>query len=161
MAIRKMGKMMNRNAVIGGLGAAVLLATPIIARWEGFRPDPYRDIVGVWTVCYGETRVDMRRYSVAECEAMLRGAVGEYATGVVGCVPALRNRPHQLAASTSLAYNVGVAQFCRSTAARKFNAGDWRGGCQALSLYVYAGGQRVQGLANRRADEVKLCMVGL
>lgn len=63
----------NKKAVTGGVAAAALtLAVPLIAKWEGKRNDPYRDIVGVKTVCYGETRVPMRPYSDAECTAMLR-----------------------------------------------------------------------------------------
>ena len=35
-------------------------------------------------------------------------------------------------AATRLSFNIGVVAFCRSTAARRFNAGDWRGGCDAF-----------------------------
>jgi lysozyme len=149
-------------AVGGGIGAAVTLAIALIAPWEGKRNDPYRDIVGVWTVCYGETRVPMRRYSDAECIAMKRRAIEhDFAPAVFRCVPALRDRPNQAAASISLAYNIGTAGFCRSTAAKRFNAGDWRGGCQAIARFNMAGGKLVRGLVNRRAAEVKLCMEGL
>jgi lysozyme len=143
------------------MAGAVALAVPIIAKWEGSRHDPYRDIVGVWTVCYGETRVEMRRYTEAECLVMLESAVGEFAGAVLVCTPGLRNRPEQLAAATSLTYNIGQAAYCRSTVARKFNAGDLRGACEAFGAWVYAGGKRVQGLANRRAEEARLCLSGL
>ena len=43
----------------GGFGAALLLAIPFIGGWEGKSNDPYNDIVGVKTVCYGETRVEL------------------------------------------------------------------------------------------------------
>lgn len=145
----------------GAIAAALAIATPLIAKWEGKRNDPYTDIVGVKTVCYGETRVQMRRYSDAECTAMLNKAVAEYMQPVIRCAPALANRPYQLAAATSLAYNIGPAAFCRSTAARRFNAGDMKGGCKAIAYWNMAGGRVVPGLVNRRADEVRLCMKGL
>ena len=145
----------------GGIAAALLLAVPLVTKWEGKRNDPYRDIVGVKTVCYGETRVDMRRYSDAECTAMLHEAVKGFVEPVARCTPIIADRPYQLAAATSLAYNIGVGAYCRSTADRRFDAGDFKGGCAALKFWNRAGGRFVQGLANRRADEYRLCMVGL
>jgi lysozyme len=42
--------------------------------------------------------------------------------------------------------------------AREFNAGRWRKGCDGFGAWVNAGGKRVQGLVNRRADERALCL---
>ncbi|MBY2927411.1 lysozyme [Sphingomonadales bacterium 56] len=139
----------------------MVLAVPLIATWEGKSNDPYLDIVKVKTVCYGETRVLMRRYSDAECSAMLETAVQGFAEPVARCTPAIANRPYQLAAATSLAYNVGARGYCGSTAARRFNAGDFKGGCAALKFWNKAGGRVVAGLVNRRAAEYRLCMVDL
>lgn len=150
-----------QKAAGGGIAAALLLAVPLVAKWEGKRNDPYLDIVSVPTVCYGETRVKMRRYSDAECTAMLHEAVKGFAEPVARCTPAIANRPYQLAAATSLAYNVGIGAYCRSTADRRFDAGDFKGGCAALKFWNKAGGRVVQGLVNRRADEYRLCMTGL
>lgn len=73
----------NKKQVAGGgIAAALLLAVPLIGKWEGKRNDPYLDIVGVPTVCYGETRVEMRRYSDDECKAMLQDAVRGFALPV-------------------------------------------------------------------------------
>lgn len=151
----------KQTAIGGGVAAAMVLAVPLIGSWEGKRNDPYLDIVGVPTVCYGETRVAMRRYSDDECLAMLNKGVREFAEPVAKCTPAIANRPYQLAAATSLAYNVGVAGYCKSTADRRFDAGDLKGGCEALKFWNKAGGRVVQGLVNRRAAEYRLCMVGL
>ncbi|WP_066045889.1 MULTISPECIES: lysozyme [Sphingomonadales] len=143
-------------AVIGTAAAAILI--PLVAQWEGKSNDPYRDIVGVWTVCYGETKAPMRRYSDAECKAMLDSSLAGYAAPVLRCTPTIRNRPGVVAAATSLAYNVGTPTYCRSTAARRFNAGDIAGGCQALTWFNKAGGRRVQGLVNRRQAEYRICI---
>lgn len=149
------------KAASGVIGAALLIAAPFIAGWEGKRNDPYRDIVGVWTVCFGETRVNMRRYSDAECLNMLERETGDFANQVLQCTPSLQSRPYQLAAATSLAYNVGVGAYCRSTADRQFDAGNWRGGCDAILRWNKAGGRVVQGLVNRRKAERQLCLTGL
>jgi len=153
------------GAVLGGGGfvaLALAIATPTIERWEGTRTDPYRDLVGVWTVCTGETRAPMRRYTPAQCQALLHAALAnDFAPAVLKAVPALRERPHQLAASISLAYNIGPAAFARSSAARRFNAGDWRGGCEAFLMWNKAGGHVVPGLERRRRDERALCLTGL
>lgn len=146
--------------VVGG-AAALAIAVGLIAPWEGKKNDPYKDIVGVWTVCYGETRVQMRTYTDQECLQMLNKATAEFQAGVVKCVPGLATRPYQLGASTSLAYNIGTAAFCRSTAARKFNAGDWEGGCNAFRMWRFAGDREVRGLVNRRNAEVRVCLTGL
>lgn len=146
----------------GAVIAALAMATSLVAPWEGKRNDPYRDVVGVQTVCYGETRVQMRRYSDAECKALLTKAIEkDFAPKVFACVPVLKTRPFEAAASISLAYNIGPAAFCKSTAARRFRSNDWSGGCNAMNRFVYAGGRVVQGLVNRRRAEVALCMKGV
>lgn len=150
-------------AGIGFIGGAIIAAAmALIEPHEGTRLVPYRDMVGVWTVCIGETRVPMRRYSRAECRAMLRRAIeSDYGMGVLTAVPALQARPHQLTASISLAYNIGVPAFTRSTAARRFRAGQWRAGCDAFMLWNRAGGRIVPGLVRRRAAEHTLCVSDL
>lgn len=147
-----------------GAGAgvsAIALAISLIAPWEGKRNDPYIDIVGIPTVCYGETRVPMKRYSDTECEDMLRKAAEGFQREVLNCTPVLANRPYQLAAATSLAYNIGATTYCKSSIAKKFNARDFKGGCQSFPLYKYAGGKVSKGLENRRNMEMKLCLTNL
>jgi lysozyme len=60
-------------------------------------------------------------------------------------------------ASTSLAYNIGTTAFCNSTVVKRFNAGDYAGGCAAFSMWDKANGRVVPGLANRRARERAMC----
>ncbi len=153
---------MATKAQIGLLaGGALALAVPLISKWEGRKLDPYRDIGGVWTVCDGETRVPMRRYTHAECDAMLQKAAGEFQEQVLRCTPVLADRPYQLAAATSLAYNIGASAYCRSTVARRFNAGDTKGACDAFLMWRFAGGREVRGLLNRRKDERRICLTGV
>lgn len=154
---------MATGRIIAGAGAAALLiATPFIAGWEGKRNAPYFDNAGIATVCFGETRVPMRRYTDAECEAMLKKGVAEFMGPVAEMTPTIRDKPNTLAATTSLAYNIGLANYRNSTARRRFLAGDIKGGCNAFAPWhnIRKGGKLVplQGLKNRRAAEIKLCL---
>lgn len=150
----------NRGKGAGAalLAGAIAVAVAIIAPWEGQELRPYRDLVGKWTVCYGDTTVPMREYTPAECRSLLDTRVGEYMEALGQCIhqPVTTN---QLAALTSWAYNVGVPAACNSTLMRQLNAGDppevW---CHQLDRWVYAAGKREQGLANRRAAEKDLCL---
>lgn len=140
------------------LAGAIAAAAALIAPWEGLELRPYRDLVGKWTVCYGDTTVPMREYTPVECRELLETQVGAYMEGLGQCIqqPVTTN---QLAALTSWAYNVGVPRACTSTLMRKLNAGEpphvW---CAELDRWVFAGGERVRGLERRRAAERELCL---
>lgn len=141
--------------------AAIVLALPLVAGFEGLRQRAYQDFspAKVWTVCYGETAGVQRGdvYSKAECDAMLAGRLEDFERGVRSCVTAPLTPP-QMAASISLAYNIGTGAFCKSSIARKFNAGDVRGACDAFLLYNRAGGIPFPGLTKRRKQERDLCL---
>ncbi|MEL7395392.1 MAG: lysozyme [Pseudomonadota bacterium] len=142
------------------------VSVPLIAKWEGKRNHSYRDIVGVWTICYGHTRTaGPDQYKTdAECEALLRDEIFEYREGLHAYfteeTKEFRLTPKRDAAYTSLGFNVGIAGAGKSTATRRLNAGDIRGGCEALTWWNKAGGRVVRGLVNRRAEEKSLCLEG-
>ena len=146
-------------ALIGTGAAAALIA--LVGAWEGKRNYPYQDIVGVWTVCYGETQAPMRRYSDAECKAMLADRLADYAAPVLARNPELRGHDNQVIAASSLAYNIGAASYRKSTVAKRFSAGRWREACEAFLMWRYAGGKEVRGLLNRRKAERDVCLRGL
>jgi len=142
--------------IVGASAVAGLIA--VTAQWEGKRNDPYRDLVGVMTVCWGETRVPMRRYTDAECEDMKANGLADFAGPVLRRNPELRGHDPQLIAAVSLAYNIGTAAYDRSTVARRFSAGDWRGACDAFLMWTKAGGREIKGLRNRREAERRICL---
>lgn len=151
--------MKAKTAAGGGAVAIVLAAAAFIAPWEGLELRPYRDIVGVLTVCYGETRgIENRKHTVSECERMLHTGVGEFYGEMQKCI----HKPlseGQWVAVTSWAYNVGSSQACRSTLVRQINAGvpheTW---CKQLLRWNRAGGKEVRGLTNRRQAEYRECV---
>lgn len=60
----------------------------------------------------------------------------------------LKGHLYQLAASISLAYNIGAANFACSIAARRFRASDWVGACTAFAMWNRANGKVAAELAN-------------
>jgi lysozyme len=103
----------------------------------------------------------MKHYTDAECEDMLAEGANDFASGVLKATPRLKDHPYQLAAASSLAYNIGLRNYASSTADKRFDAGDFKGGCAALTRWNRAGGKVVKGLQNRRQAEYRICMTGL
>lgn len=122
----------------------------------------YKDIVGIETACDGIAYVKPGTYSEAQCAAMLERELVKHAAAVMDCTPGLHKpgADNQRIAATSLAYNIGPVAYCKSTARRLFNAGDYRGGCLAILRFNRAGGRVVKGLVNRRHREVYGHQVG-
>lgn len=155
---------MSRGKVVAGATAAgvLALAALLVKPWEGYEPEPYRDVVGVWTVCYGHTGrssgvdIERRPYSREECDRLLESDMGVALDQVLRCI----NQPatdYQLAALVSATYNAGPRIVCGSTLQRKANAGDWHGACAELDRWVYADGRKLKGLVRRRAAERAMC----
>lgn len=148
----------------GALTAAGILAVTLIGGFEGLRTKAYRDVVGIPTVCFGETRgVKLGdEYTVEECRKMLGVALLDFEAGMRRCLKEpnlIPDKPYVV--FLSLAYNAGTGAFCRSTVARRANAGDLRGACEALMMWTRAGGRVVQGLVTRRKKERAICLEGL
>lgn len=151
--------MSTKLKVLAGALAATSVTAAFLKPWEGRELTPYRDIVGVWTVCEGITEnVEHRRYTNAECDALLRQATAQHLMGVAECI----HKPltqGQWVAVGSWTYNVGVSAACRSTLVRKINAGaspaDW---CGELLKWNRAGGKVVKGLTRRREAEYRECV---
>ncbi len=157
------------SLVGGSLIVAMLLAAFLIKPWEGRSLTAYLDIVDVLTVCDGHTgNVERRRYSPAECDALFASDLGEAWRTVERCYTGPM-QPWQAAALMSLAYRTGPGAagqkdgVCwlksgrQPTIRRLANTGDWAGACAQFDYWVYAGGQRSRGLANRAVAERKLC----
>lgn len=157
---------LKKAGMVGSVMVMVGALTSLLSTWEGKRNDPYLDSVGVRTVCYGETRVEMRRYSDSECLVMLEEGAAEFAEAVRKRNPDITNHPYQWAAHASLAYNIGVAAYNRSSVAKLYSEGKQREACQFIGRYRMAGGRVIRGLElrrsgdARRAGEVEVCMTG-
>jgi lysozyme len=156
-----MAKVSRRTRLIGGVLA---LAIAVVGGFEGLKTVAYRDIVGVPTVCFGETRgVDMGdRYTVEQCQVMLGDGLKEFEQGMTACLDHPERIPDKsYVAFLSATYNIGVKAFCGSSMRRLIDAGDIRGACDALLKWTKAGGKTIPGLVRRRNEERALCLDGV
>jgi lysozyme len=148
-------------ALVGAVAAAALLVfTPA---QEGRVLKTYRDIGGVLTYCDGATENAQagHTYTPAECDAQLDRDLERHAAGIAQCIPLDRLTTGQKVAFVDAAFNIGVPAFCGSSMARRVNAGDMPGACDALLMWNRAGGKEVLGLTRRRQRERELCLKGL
>lgn len=151
-----------KKIATSAVSGVLLIATPLVAQFEGVRTKAYLDVVSVPTICFGETlNVKLGDEKTEdECREMLAARLGYFAMGVdVMIIPDISDE--EMAAYSSLAYNVGLGAFEKSTLLKKVNAGDRLGGCNELLKWNRAGGKVVQGLVRRREAERKLCLAGL
>ncbi len=135
------------------------IAIAVVGAYEGLSLKAYPDIVGVPTICYGETKnVKLGQTATKEdCDSQLSARLIEFNQGVESCITRPL-RDNERVAFVSLAYNIGVGAFCQSTVVRRFNAGDKAGACDAILMWNRAGGKVVQGLVNRRVKEREMCL---
>lgn len=134
----------------------------LIKRWEGCKLKAYKDVAGIWTVGYGLTSragfIEVGPDTVLtqeEADWYLEKVVDDFASKISPMITAPINE-NQFAAFVSLAYNIGVGAFQKSSALRRFNAGQIMEVPAAMRMWKKAGGKVVQGLVNRREAEVKL-----
>src|SRR5699024_5200716 len=105
------------------------LAIGLIQKWEGCELTAYPDPAtggDPWTIGYGATGAGIGpgvQWTLEQAEERLERDLGRFMDGVKERLERYAS-PEQLAAMTSLAYNIGLAAFGRSTLLRKFNAGD-------------------------------------
>lgn len=150
-----------RRMTIGALSlsAAGLIA---IASYEGFSDRAYIPVEGdVPTIGFGSTDgVQLGdKITVPEALERLRRDVGDAESAIGRCVKVPLSQG-EYDAFVSLAFNIGSNAFCASTLVKRLNAGDYDGACAEIRRWVYAGGQKLEGLVNRREAEYQMCMEG-
>lgn len=153
--------------LIGAVAATGLMAS--IPADEGTELRAYRDIVGVWTICSGDTTRVWRGMVETEsgCQARLERQLIAHAGPVMTATPRLAEpgRDYQRWAAVSLAYNIGTGAYASSSVDRLFDQGRWRAGCDAFLRWNKArvNGRLVvvRGLTLRRQRERAICLRGL
>lgn len=134
----------------------------LIKRWEGCKLKAYKCPAGVWTVGYGLTSragfIEVgpnTTLTQEEADWYLERVVSDFAEKIRPMITAPITE-NQFGAFVSLAYNIGVGAFQKSSALRRFNAGDLTKVPDAMRMWRKANGKVVQGLVNRRESEIKL-----
>jgi lysozyme len=141
----------------------------LIKQWEGLYLTAYHgaaDRPGLLTIGYGHTDAAGppmvkvgTTITAQEAENILRNDLSGCEASVERLVKVDLN-DNQFAALVSFVFNVGEANFSKSTLLKKLNAGDYASVPSELMKWTMANGRRVQGLANRRAAEGGLWVKG-
>lgn len=149
-------------AALGLSAAAVLAGSGTVSYFEGKENKAYVDPVGIYTICYGETKgVKKGDYKTdQECLESLASELVEHEKGMLKVVKIPLSTKEQ-AAYLSFTYNLGVKAFTNSTLLRKLNSGDRVGACNELLRWNKANGKILNGLTKRRQEENKLCLEGV
>lgn len=133
----------------------------LLKRYEGFRPQAYQDVAGVWTIGYGhaiwpsERHLRTAKLTPEEAEGLLRQDAAKAAKVVQEAVSAPL-RPEQFDALVSLVFNIGGKAFEQSTLLRRLNDGHCCAVPDEIRRWNRAGGKVVGGLVARRDAEAKL-----
>ncbi len=139
-------------------------ATKLIADFEGLRLKAYKDSGNKWTIGYGNTRNPYTGTPVKEGDTITRTQALDWLKKTTGKtmsdvkklikVP-VNNR--QLAALTSLTYNIGITAFSDSTLLRLLNSGaDKEKVAAQFMRWNKVKGVVVPGLTRRRKEEYDL-----
>ena len=139
-----------------------LFGVDLICGFEGKRLVAYDDGVGVWTIGFGTTvypnGIKVKKGDTcteAQAKAYMAHDLKKFESAVNNAVKVPLNQ-NQFDALVSLAYNIGTDAFSKSTLVKKLNANNIRGAADQFDVWVNAGGNRMQGLVNRRAKEKAL-----
>lgn len=167
------------------LGASSIIAITggyLIQPWEGKANHAYKDLVGVPTLCFGETKsVRMGDYKTdEECEKSLASELAAYNENMKRNVT-VPLKEYEEIAYTSFVWNIGETKWNSSTLLKKLNAGDSLGACKEIlkwnkATFTPSAAERqrkagetctaktdgnfsctVKGLTNRRVAEYNVC----
>lgn len=158
--------LLNKNSVIAK-------AKELIKKYEGLRLKAYKDSVGIPTIGYGNTSYALvpsiaKRFkrnkvqlgdtiTLAEAEALLSANIDQIALKLTQALKRPNPKPNQLAALISFGYNLGIAGLLNSSLFKLYNVNTpVLETAKQFDKYVYARGERLKGLVNRRADEKKI-----
>ena len=141
----------------------------LIQEFENFEAKPYLDSARVWTIGYGSTYYPNGKPVTGRDKSITR----EYAETIQRNVIATDFEPvinellekeiasgfitqNMYDAIISLAYNIGVNGFKKSSVLRLLKQGDKENASNAFLLWNKAGGKVLKGLVNRRKKEREL-----
>ena len=143
-----------------------------LIEWEGFKTEVYKDSAGLPTIGVGHllTKDELRSGKIS-----IGGKDVKYADGltenqvtallqqdIVSRETAVRNlvrvplSQNQFDALVSFVFNIGRQAFQNSTLLRVLNDGRYQEVPDQLDRWVYSGGKKVDGLINRRRNEIAL-----
>ena len=132
----------------------------LIKSFEGLRLTAYQDVRNIWTIGFGTTGPWVHRgltITSDEAEERLKDHLLYTEKFVAKQIGAAPTTPNQFSAMVSLAYNVGVGNFQKSSVLKCHKSGKTLAAAAAFMLWVNAGKlKNVSGLIRRRNAERRL-----
>ncbi len=166
----------SKTGITIASAAALAICLPAVKKSEGYWPTVKVDTVGTGRPCtggYGETQGVKCGETHDEkfwADRLKMRLADQYDREIGACIH-VQLPDSARAAMITTAYNAGSAAVCRSPMVAKMNAGDVKGGCEALltkndrgeytGWYIRAQGRVLPGLINRRRDDQKMCLAYL
>ena len=156
-----------RNKTRVGIGGLILSVAALVAivQHEGYQSAAYIPVPGdVPTIGYGTTRYEDGKavrmgdkVTPERAMVLLKNDASRFEKAVKRCAPVPMHQ-HEYDAFVSLTYNIGEGAFCKSTLARKLNAGDYAGACKEILRWNKFKGVPLRGLTLRREKEYQTCI---
>ena len=144
----------------------------LLTQWEGFKLTMYKDSAGLPTIGVGHL---LTKSELSSGKITINGVPVKYANGLteqqvtdllaqdvkpassaVNSGVKVPLKQNQFDALCSFTFNVGVAAFTGSTLLKVLNQKQYDQVPTQLLRWTRAGGKVVQGLVNRRNNEIKL-----
>ena len=154
----------KQRTVVGGLALSAATLVALLTH-EGYRDTAYVPVAGdKITVGFGSTfRDDGKPVRMGDTITPVKALQRSLAhlqkdeAGIKRCitVPLYQS---EYDAYLSLAYNIGVPAFCKSTLVKKLNAGDYSGACREVLKWDKFRGAPLRGLTIRRKKEYEQCV---
>lgn len=138
----------------------------LIREFEGERLTVYKDPIGLPTVGVGHLVLPEDHLHVGDVisrersDALLRHDLRTACETVSKLVTGVLN-DSQFGALVSFVFNLGTANFQKSTLLRFVNQRNWAGAAGEFGKWVKAGGKVLPGLVRRRAAERALFLKGV
>jgi len=135
-------------------------SSDLIKSFEGCSLKAYKCPAGIWTIGYGTTAAagvgviphEGMKITQAQADHYLEITIEKFATQVAAMLTRATTE-NEFGAFVSLAYNIGVGAFKKSSVLRYFNAGDHTKAADAILMWNKAGGKVLAGLTRRRMAE--------
>ena len=135
-------------------------SSDLIKSFEGCSLKAYKCPAGIWTIGYGTTAAagvgvvphEGMKITQAQADHYFNITIETFATEVAKLLTRATTQ-NEFGAFVSLAYNIGIGAFKKSSALRYFNAGDHAKAADAILMWNKAGGKVLAGLTRRRIAE--------
>ena len=131
----------------------------LVKQFEGLSLSAYRCVAGVWTIGYGKTQgvQPTDKVTLAQADAYLAADLIAFGQNVERMIGGAATSQHEFDALVSLAFNIGLGGFEKSTVLRLHRAGDKIGAARSFEMWckatVQGQLQTLPGLLARRQRE--------